>query len=304
MSAKNLIAVVGPTAIGKTDLAIKLAQHFQTEIISADSRQFYREMSIGTAKPSVAELSAAKHHFINSHSVTEDYTVGDFEQDALVLLTGLFQKHDFVVLAGGSGLFVKAVTEGFDDLPKAAPGLRDELNGRLLREGLKPLQEQLKSLDPVYYAEVDTNNPQRIIRALEVCLTTGKPFSSFRRQQSRQRDFNVIKIGLNADRPLLYERINSRVDNMIGEGLVNEVKSLLPFRNRNALNTVGYSEIFSYFDNKISLAEAIEQIKQNTRRFAKRQLTWFRRDEEIEWFKPEAVAEIIAYIEKKAKLSS
>jgi len=299
-SQKHLIVIAGPTAIGKTDLAIKIAQQFKTEIISADSRQFYREMSIGTAKPTDEELKAAKHHFINSHSVSDTFTVGDFEEQALELIKQLFQKHDFVVLAGGSGLFIKAITEGFDKLPKADPEIRQDLNLLFETEGLSVLQSRLKELDPTYYNEVDLNNPQRIIRALEVCITTGSPFSSFRTKNINAREFNLIKIGLNTEREVLYQRINTRVDLMIDSELIEEVKSLLPYRNLNALNTVGYSEIFEYLDEKISLAEAIESIKQNTRRFAKRQLTWFRKDSDMAWFRPDQLTEILEYIKQKA----
>jgi tRNA dimethylallyltransferase len=280
---KTLLVIAGPTAVGKTAVAIKLAQQLKTEIISADSRQFYREMSIGTAKPTDEELAAAKHHFINSHSVTENFNVGDFEKQSLQLLDELFKTHDKVIMAGGSGLFIQAVTKGFDDLPVANTDTREKLNRELAEKGIQFLQDQLKTADPDYYNQVDLNNPQRLIRALEVFEATGKPFSSYRKAVTNKRSFDCIKIGLDLPREVLYQRINQRVDDMIAQGLVEEVRSLLPYRHLNALNTVGYSELFGYFDGKTDLNTAIELIKQNTRRFAKRQLTWFRKDKEIKW---------------------
>lgn len=298
-SGKTLIVIAGPTAIGKTALAIRVAQYFHTEIISADSRQFYRETSIGTAKPSDAELSAVKHHFINSHSVLETFTVGDFEEQAIDLLDSLFQKYDSVVLTGGSGLYIDAVCRGFDQLPKADPGVRDDLNLQYEQKGLAYLQEELKKVDPEYYEKVDLANPQRIIRALEVYITTGIPFSEQRKGSEKTRPFNTIKIGLNTDRDKLYQQINSRVDQMVRHGLVNEVSSLLPYRHLNALKTVGYSEIFDFIDGNYNMEEAIDKIKQNTRNFAKRQLTWFRKDQQIEWFEPDQFADIINYINSR-----
>ena len=282
-SPKKLIVIAGPTAVGKTAIAIKLAQQLKTAIISADSRQFYREMSIGTAKPYPEELVQAKHYFINSHSITENFTVGDFEKQVLELLDKLFKTHDQVIMAGGSGLFIQAVTQGFDELPVADPTTRSRLNQELTEKGIQYLQEKLKTADPVYYSQVDLNNPQRLIRALEVFETTGKPFSSYRKSATNKRSFEIIKTGLNLPREVLYERINERVDIMIKQGLVDEVRALLPYRQSNALNTVGYSELFDYFDGKTDLDTAINLIKQNTRRFAKRQLTWFRKDKEIKW---------------------
>ena len=294
---KSLIVIAGPTAVGKTDLAIRLALHLQTEILSADSRQFYREMSIGTAKPSQEELNLVKHHFINSLSISDTYTAGDFELDGLRLLDELFKKKDQVILVGGSGLFIKAITDGFDSLPEVKPGVREELNSVLAESGLGTLQNRLKELDPEYYKEVDLNNPQRVIRALEVCISEGKPFSAFRKDEKKARAFKTVKIGLNQPREVLYERINKRVDNMIREGLLDEVKSLMPFRSSNALNTVGYTELFDFFDNQVTLPEAVEKIKQNTRKFAKRQLTWFRKDPGIEWFEPSQFEQVLAYID-------
>lgn len=293
---KTLIVITGPTAIGKTAIAIKLAQYYNTEIISADSRQFYKEMEIGTAKPSPDELNAAKHHFVNSHSITDKFSVGDYEKKAIELINVLFQTHDQLILAGGSGLFINAVLYGFDNIPTAAEETRNTLNELLVHRGLQPLQKMLKEYDPVYYSEVDINNPQRIIRAIEVCISTGRPFSEFRKKGVINRPFDFIKIGLNTNRDILYNNINTRVDNMMERGLLEEAKLLLPYRNLNPLNTVGYSELFNYFDRKHSLQEAIEIIKQNTRRFAKRQLTWFNKSVDIKWFEPKEFDKITGYL--------
>jgi tRNA dimethylallyltransferase len=280
---KTLIVIAGPTASGKTAAAIALAQHYKTAVVSADSRQFYREMSIGTAKPTDAELTAAPHYFVNSHSITEPFSVGDFERQCLQLLDELFQKNDVVILAGGSGLYIRAVCEGFDDLPTADTEIRERLNQELTKNGITALQERLKFIDPIYYDEVDINNPQRVIRAIEVYESTGKSFSSYRTATQNTRPFNIIKLGLDMPREMLYNRINHRVDLMVRQGLVDEARSLIDYRHYNALNTVGYSELFGYFDSKTDLATAISMIKQNTRRFAKRQLTWFRKDKEFVW---------------------
>lgn len=293
---KTLIVVIGPTAVGKTALAIQLANHYNTEIISADSRQFYREMSIGTAKPTPDELASAKHHFINSHSITDEFNVGDFEKEGLKALEEIFVDHDVAILAGGSGLYVKAICEGFDELPPVDHQIRNKLNALYNEKGIIWLQEQLKIADPAYYEHADINNPQRIIRALEVTESTGKPFSSYHTSNAKKRSFNIIKIGLNLPREQLYERINQRVDEMIKQGLVDEVKALLPYRNLNALNTVGYKELFDYLDGKTDLDTAVAMIKQNTRRFAKRQLTWFNKDSAIVWFKPSQIDDIIKQI--------
>jgi len=280
---KTLIVIAGPTASGKTAAAIQLAKYYNTVIVSADSRQFYREMSIGTAKPTDDELAAIPHYFINSLSITETYTAGDYETQCLALLTDLFKTHDKVILVGGSGLFIKAVCEGFDKFPDADPAVREELNRELSEQGIAGLQEKLKIADPEYYNQVDLNNPQRIIRALEVFAASGKPFSSYRKSSTNNHPFRIIKLGLNLPREILYQRINQRVDDMIRQGLIEEVKSLLSYRHLNALNTVGYSELFDYFEGKTSLETAIDLIKQNTRRFAKRQMTWFGKDKEIKW---------------------
>lgn len=293
MDYPMLIVIAGPTASGKTAAAIEVARHFETVVVSADSRQFYREMSIGTAKPNAQELAAVKHYFINTLSITENYTAGKYEKQALALLNELFKTHRVVVLAGGSGLFIKAVCEGFDEFPDIDPKIRQRLNQELENQGLLYLQEKLKIADPDYYAQADINNPQRVARALEVFEGTGKPFSSFRTSAVNKRPFRILKFGLNLPREVLYNRINRRVDVMVKEGLVEEVQSLLPYRHLNALNTVGYTELFDYFDGKTDLSTAIELIKQNTRRFAKRQITWFGRDTEIGWVEAATAAEEI-----------
>ena len=294
--SKTLIIIAGPTAIGKTALAISLAKHFKTEIISADSRQFYREMNIGTAKPSEAELKEVKHHLINSHSVLDQFNAGDFEKESIELINKLFLNHDQVIMAGGSGLFINAVSHGFDQLPIATEEIRNYFNTILEEKGIKFLQDQLKEIDPVYYKEVDIYNPQRIIRALEVFECSGETFSSLRTNIKKQRPFNIVKIGLNTDRNIVYERINLRVDQMIKDGLIKEVEGLKSFRHLNPLNTVGYSEIFDYLEGKSNREEAIEKIKQNTRRFAKRQITWFKKSEDIKWYKPDELEPIIQYL--------
>ena len=281
---KTLVVIVGPTAVGKTAVAIDLARYYNTVVLSADSRQFYREMSIGTAKPTEYELATAKHYFVNSHSVKDSFTVADFEKQGLALLSELFKDSDVVIMAGGSGLYVNAICDGFDDIPNALPGIREKLNGELAEKGLAHLQEKLKAADPAYYVQVDLNNPQRIIRALEVYESTGVPFSSYRKSNKMARPFNIIKVGLDLPREQLYRRIDQRVDLMVEQGLFDEVKSLLPYRHLNALNTVGYAEIFEYLDESLSREAAIDRVKQNTRRFAKRQLTWFRRDAATQWF--------------------
>ncbi|WP_367865601.1 tRNA (adenosine(37)-N6)-dimethylallyltransferase MiaA [Pedobacter sp. WC2423] len=298
---KTLIVIAGPTAIGKTALAITLAQHFRTEIISADSRQFFKEMSIGTAKPHADELAAAKHHFIDSHSINTFFSTGDFEKQALGLLDQIFTKHDLAIMVGGSGLYLDAVTKGLDELPDTDMEIRNQLNQLFETEGLEPIKAQLEAVDPEYYAKVDQANTQRLIRGLEFFLSTGKKVSSFLTNSKKERSFNIIKIGLNMERPLLYERINHRVDVMLEQGLLEEVKSLIEFRELNALKTVGYAELFDYLDGTITYDTAVDKIKQNTRRFAKRQLTWFRRDIQIHWFSPDQSAEVINFLERSIK---
>ncbi len=297
---KYLIAVVGPTAIGKTALSIKIAQHFQTEIISADSRQFYKEMTIGTAVPDPEELAAATHHCIQHISIEDTYSVGHFEREAISLLHTLHQKSSYVTMVGGSGMYVDAVIRGLDQFPEVKPGIREQLNTLFESEGIEALQHLLKEKDPVYYERVDIQNHQRVTRALEVCLSSGKPFSSFLDKPKPKRPFETIKIGLSADREVIYDRINKRVDIMVANGLVEEVQGLLSRKRLNALQTVGYRELFEHFEGKISLEQAIENIKTNTRRFAKRQGTWYRKDEAITWFDYQTpFEEISEFIHKK-----
>ncbi len=297
---KYLVSIIGPTAIGKTSKSITLAQFFNTEIISADSRQFYKEMKIGTAVPSAEELAAVPHHFIQHISVDEDYAVGDFEKDALKKLEKLFQKHQFVFMVGGSGLYVDAVTKGLDKFPEVKQGIREKLNQQLAQEGITPLQQKLLDLDPKYAKKVDLNNPRRIIRALEICISSGKPYSSFLNQEKPPRFFKTIKIGLEAPREKMYERINQRVDMMMEEGLMKEAKKLYANRHKNALNTIGYKELYAYFEGKYDFDSAVEEIKKNTRRFAKRQMTWFKRDQAIKWFPYNGSSEeIIKYLQQK-----
>jgi tRNA dimethylallyltransferase len=296
---KYLLVVAGPTAVGKTSLALHLALHFKTEIVSADSRQFYREMNIGTAKPSEAELALVKHHFVNNLSIEQDYTAGAYEQEALTLLEILFQKCDVIVLAGGSGLFVKALCEGLDDIPEVQPTIRLQLNAEFEKGGLESLLKELKEKDPIYYERVDRANPVRVIRALELCRGTGMPFSSFRTFSKKERSFQTIKIALNRDREELYQRIDNRMEAMLANGLVEEAIALYPFRHRNALQTVGYSEVFGYLDGQYNYEEMVDLLKRNSRRYAKRQLTWFGKDKEYKWFEPEQEKEILEFIEGK-----
>jgi len=284
---RTLLVLLGPTASGKTDLAIRIAQGFGTEIISADSRQFFKELSIGTAKPYPEQLSAVKHHFIGHISVTEEYNISRFEADVLFLLEELFKVHDVVVMCGGSGLYIDAVCNGLDEQPAHDPELREELNEALKTKGLEYLREELLKLDPEYYQKVDLSNPHRLIRALEVCMITGKPFSQFRSGKKKERPFSIVKFGIDLPKEELHNRIHKRTDEMIELGLLEEVKANLSNRHFNALNTVGYKEIFDYLDGKCTLEEAVEKIKTNTRRYAKRQMTWFRKDKEINWINPD-----------------
>ena len=295
-----LITIVGPTAIGKTSLSIEIANYFNTEIISSDSRQFYREMTIGTAVPSEDELNQVPHHFIQNLSIHDPYSVGQFEKDAITKLNKLFKKHSVVVMVGGSGLYVDAVLKGLDKFPDVDPEIRKDLKSKLTEKGIDFLQEQLKRLDLETFQKIDIENHQRVIRALEICIGTGKPFSSFLTAKNTSRNFIPIKIGLKAERSIIYDRINKRVDIMMEQGLLNEAKELFKYKNLNALQTVGYKELFLYIENKISFETAIEEIKKNTRRFAKRQLTWLRKDEEIIWFNHnEDRNKIIEYINEK-----
>ena len=282
--AKYLITIVGPTAIGKTALSINLAKHFNCDIISCDSRQFYKEMQIGTAVPSTEELATAKHHFIQNKSIFENYTVGDFEKEAIAKLDELFSINDYVVMVGGSGLYVDAVLKGFDDFPEVSTSVRSAVTSNYEKSGIKYLQTELEKRDPNYFSVVAKENPQRMMRALEVCIGSEKPYSSFLNQKKNTRNFTPILIGLEAERSTIYDRINQRVDIMINKGLLAEAKELFPNKNLNALQTVGYRELFRYFVGEISLEFAIEEIKKNTRRFAKRQLIWFKRNEGTMWY--------------------
>lgn len=306
---KTLIAIVGPTASGKTALSIELARKFNCEIISADSRQFFKEMSIGTAKPNTAEMQGIPHHFIDFISIKENYNAGKFGEDVLKFLEKYFQKKNIAILVGGSGLYVQAVCDGMDKVPPSDEKIRAELNAQLKEKGLEFLLEKLKIIDKKYYDEADKKNPHRIIRALEVCIISGVPYSSFRKstkddssatlthqKRTKERNFKVIKIGIEFPREKLYDRINQRVDKMFEHGLIEEAKNLHRFKSLNALQTVGYEELFEYFEDKISLEDAVEKIKQNTRRFAKRQMTWFKKDKEIFWFSPEEKEKIFSFV--------
>lgn len=299
MPIKRLLVVVGPTGSGKTDLSIRLALHYGAPILSTDSRQVYRGMPIGTAQPSADQLQAIEHHFIASHDLTDNLNCGEYEVQALARLEELFADHDWVVAVGGSGLYVRALCEGMDDLPQADEPLRRELVHRLAEEGLGALAEELRELDPEYCRTADLNNPARVMRALEVCLQTHIPYSRQRTGERRPRPFEIVKIGIDLPRDVLYDRINRRVDRMLADGLEAEARALYPYRELNALKTVGYREFFDYFDGRIGYDEAVELIKRNSRRYAKRQLTWFRRDSEIRWFAPDDDAAIIAYVDSK-----
>lgn len=297
MNSKRLLVIVGPTGSGKTDLSIRIARHYRAPILSTDSRQFYRGMPIGTAQPSEDQLQSSEHHFIASHDITHDFNCGEYEVQALELLRRLFAQHDNVVAVGGSGLYVRALCEGMDELPQADETLRAELTERLHTEGLEPLAEELRTLDPAYYEVVDRHNPARVVRALEICLQTGRPYSQQRTGERRTRDFQIIKIGVDVPREILYERIDRRVDQMLADGLEAEARAMLPYRHLNALQTVGYREMFDYFDGTTTFDEAVELIKRNSRRYAKRQLTWFRRDAEVRWFSPDDIESMISYID-------
>lgn len=293
---KVLIVIGGPTAVGKTALSIKVAKHYSAEIISADSRQFYQEMKIGTAKPSTKELASVPHHFINNLSIFDPYDVGYYEKQVIQKLEELYKFNDVVVLVGGSGLYIKAVIDGLDDIPKASSDIRDKFNKLYSDEGLEALQKRVEALDPAYFAQVDQKNPVRLIRALEVIEASGKPYSSFRTQNPRERDFDVICIGLELEREMLYQRIDLRMDQMIAEGLFDEAEKLRPHANLSALQTVGYSEIFGYLNGDYDRQEAIRLLKRNSRRYAKRQLTWFKKDQRFQWFDPNDFNKINSHI--------
>jgi len=295
--SRKLIVIAGPTAVGKTEVALCLAEHFRTEIISADSRQIYKELEIGTAKPSPEELSRARHHFINTHSIEQPYDAGAYGRDALTLIQSLFKKYDTLILCGGSGLYIKSVLEGFDDMPEIPSGTREEIIAEYESKGLDWLQQEVKHIDPDYFEQVDKNNPHRLIRALELFRASGLKASQLRAKEKRKHDFSIIKIGLDLGREKLYERIDARMDAMIEGGLFKEAEYFFPKRAVNALQTVGYREIFDYIEGKYDKSEAIRLLKRNTRRYAKRQLTWFKRDPEMHWFSPGQVEEMIELID-------
>jgi len=294
---KYMIVLLGPTGVGKTDISIDLARHFKCEIISADSRQFFTEMKIGTAVPSELQMQTIRHHFIRFISIKDYYSSSLFERDVLNLLSDQFSRNNIILMSGGSGMYIDAVCEGIDDIPDVDPLIRSKYIDKYTAEGIEGLRVTLKILDPEHYSKVDLKNYKRIIRALEICETAGRPYSSFLKKQKRERDFGIIKIGLERPREDLYQRINSRVDDMIASGLEDEAQQLYDFRNLNALNSVGYKEFFDFFEGKTSREKAIELIKRNSRRYAKRQITWWGKDKEIKWFKPEPVRDIINYIE-------
>ncbi|MBO4896021.1 MAG: tRNA (adenosine(37)-N6)-dimethylallyltransferase MiaA [Prevotella sp.] len=295
-SAKTLIVITGPTAVGKTALCLDIAQHFGIPIINADSRQIYKELKIGTASPTPEQLAKVKHYFVGSLSLNDYYSASLFEQQTMEILEREFAKSDFALMAGGSMMYIDAVCDGIDDIPTVDDKTRETLKARLASEGLEPLVEELKQLDPEYYEIVDKQNPRRVVHGLEICLMTGKTYTSFRKREKKQRPFSILKIGLNREREELYNRINQRVDQMMAEGLLDEAKSLYPMRHMNALNTVGYKEMFAYLDGTWTLGEAVERIKGNTRRYARKQLTWYKKDEQIRWFHPNEKEKIISYI--------
>ncbi|MEJ0101773.1 MAG: tRNA (adenosine(37)-N6)-dimethylallyltransferase MiaA [Bacteroidota bacterium] len=290
--SKSVIVIAGPTGVGKTAVAIALAKHFKTEIISADSRQCFKELNIGVARPSIEELRAVPHHFIASHSIQDKVDAAVFEQYALQKINDLFQRHDVVVMAGGTGLYIKAFYEGLDDIPDAGPEVRSAITGQYKENGLAWLQAKVKEKDPEFYKVGEIQNPRRLMRALEIIESTGQSILHFRKGNKVKRDFNIVKIGLELPKEELHRNIHTRTDKMIEAGLIDEVKSLLSYKDLNALHTVGYSEIIDYLDNRISLEKAVELIKTNTRHYAKRQMTWFRKDKEIKWFSPGKVDEI------------
>lgn len=300
---KYLLVIVGPTAVGKTELCLKLAKKFNSEIISCDSRQFYREMNLGTAKPSQEELDQVPHHLIDSHSIFEEYDVKQYESDVLAILDKLYQKSNMVLLTGGSGMYADIITQGMDSIPDISPEIREEVIRLYQQNGLEWLQNQVSIHDPIYFAQVDRQNPQRLMRALEVCLGTQQPYSNFRQKKKVERPFVSIKIGLDRDREELYKRIDDRMDQMIEKGLFEEAESLFPYRNLNALQTVGYTEIFDFMEGVYDRVEAIRLLKRNSRRYAKRQMTWFRKDPEIQWFHPDQFNQIIDFISAQMALN-
>ncbi len=299
VSLPSLIVLVGPTGVGKTALSLRIAQHFGCEIVSADSRQLYHQLQIGTAAPTPEQLQQAPHHLVGTLGLEEYYSAARYEEEALHCITALHREHPVVLLTGGSMMYADALCKGIDDLPTIPSHIREALQERYRQEGLQPLCRELEQLDYVYYHQVDLNNHKRVIHALEICHTTGKPYSLLRTNTVKQRDFRIIKVGLNRERPELFDRINSRVEEMIAQGLVEEARSVLPYRHLNALNTVGYKEVFAYFDGEYTLPQAIEKIQRNSRVYAKKQLTWFKRDEEITWFHPDNEEAVIKHIEQQ-----
>lgn len=304
MNTKRLIVVAGPTAVGKTDVAIKLARHFHTEVISADARQLYKELGVGVAKPTAEQLASVKHHFISSHSIHQDYNAADYGEEALAVIKNLFERYDNVILCGGSGLYIKAVLEGFDDAPEIDKSIRAKIIEDLKQKGLSWLQEEVKQRDPEYFDIVDQKNPHRLMRALEISVGTGKKMSDWRKQSKRDLDFRVVKIGVTLPIEQLYDRINKRMDQMIDEGLFEEAKELYPHRDLQALQTVGYREIFAFMDHAYDRAEAVRLLKRNTRHYAKRQMTWFRKDTEIVWLQPDEWNEIVNVASDSTKATS
>lgn len=294
----TLISIVGPTAVGKTEIAVRLARHFQTEVVSADSRQFFKELSIGTAKPTAAEMQGVPHHFIDNLSITQSYNVADYEKDAIEVLEQIFSRNSVAILVGGSGLYCKAVWEGIDEMPVVPQEIRNYVRQSYQTQGINFLQQEVQHLDPLYYQQVDRHNPHRLMRALEVCLATGKPFSSFRRGVKAQRNFRILKIGLERPRNELYQRIEERMEAMLSRGLLQEATQLYPFRQHNALQTVGYQEIFDFLEGKQDWDTTVRLLKQNSRRYAKRQITWFKKDVEIVWFHPLQYEAIVSFVEK------
>ncbi|MDP2889122.1 MAG: tRNA (adenosine(37)-N6)-dimethylallyltransferase MiaA [Bacteroidota bacterium] len=297
----TLIVVLGPTGVGKSDISIQLANYFSTDIISADSRQFFRELSIGTAVPAEEDLKSVIHHFIHSRSIHDYYNVSEYETEAIDLINQLFKTKNPLILTGGSMLYVDTICKGIDDIPTVTPEIRQEVIGWHAENGLEALQQRLLKLDPEYYCIVDLNNPKRLLHAVEICQMTGKTFTSFRKNTFRERPFRIVKIGINQDREILYQRINERVERMMDAGLQEEARRVYPYKHLNSLNTVGYKELFVYFDGNCTLAEAVDLIKRNSRKYARKQLTWFRRDQEINWFEPTQIQDIIAFIKQKLK---
>lgn len=296
MPEKHVLVIVGPTAVGKTQLTVKLAKELGVSVLNADSRQVFKELKIGTAKPTPIEMSGVKHYFVNDRNITQEFSAGHFEKEGLEVLAEIFENRDVAIVSGGSGLYVDALCYGFSDIPKVKNGLRENIKERVKKEGLEVLFEQLKILDPNYANEIDPDNQQRIVRALEVCIGTGKPFSAFRTGSAQKRDFKIHFIGLELPRELLYERINSRMDMMVENGLFEEAQRMLPYRQHNALQTVGYTEIFGYLDGHYDKQEAIRLLKRNSRRYAKRQLTWFKKNESVHWFEPTQIDQILKLV--------